>query len=168
MPDHVPAPASYDRRWPKSPLTEMDRQHLHTVIRQLRRGRLDSCQLLLDTHPVIQKVALSYAEVDVGLSLDVYVIEDALDVNIIANERCDPDGIVTLSDDPHFLRDLGECWHDLEADLISEISTALGLPPALEDLRPCTVAPVGLRCTTAETGSYACFASIFYAASDTR
>lgn len=168
MVDHAPAPTAYDRRWPKSPLTETDRQHLRTAIRQLRRGRLDSCRLSLDAHPAIAKVALAYADVDAGLSLDVYLVEDAVDAGIVANERCDPGGIVTLNDDPHFLRDLAPCWHHLEADLITGVSAALDLPPAAEELAPYTVAPVGLRCTTAHTGSLACFASVFYASLDTR
>lgn len=167
MADHVPAPASYAGEWPESPLTKPDRQQLRTAIRQLRRGRIDECEFTVDTHPAITTLELSYADVDAGLALDVYVVEDALDVDIIANERCDVGGLVTLNDDPHFLRDLGECWHHLEADLITQLCTVLDLPTAVEALVPYTVAPVGLQCTTVRTGSLACFASIFFDSSDT-
>lgn len=167
MVDHVPAPADYVGGWPDSPLTELNRHQFRTAIRQLRRGRLDECELALDSHPAIEKFTLSYAAVDAGFSLDVYVVEDALDVDIIANERYDAGGIVTLNDDPHLLRDLGQCWHHLEADLITQLIIVLDLPTAEEDLIPFTVAPVGLRCTTAHTGSLACFATIFFAHVDT-
>lgn len=166
MTDHVPTPASYEGAWPESPLTEPDRQQLRTTLRQLRRGRLDECELTLDIHPAIPKLELSYTAVDAGLALDVYVLEDALDIAIIANERCDPDGLVTLNDDPHFLRDLGECWHHLEADFITQLVTVLDLSTAVADLGTHTVAPVGLQCTTARTGALACFASIFFGPSD--
>lgn len=162
MTDHVPAPPYYVGGWEESPLTEPDRQHLRTVIRQLWRGRLDKCELALEAHPAIEKMALSYADVDAGLSLDVYVIEDAFDYNIIANERLDGAGMVTLNDDPHLLRDLGECWHHLESDLL----TVLDLPVATVDLPQYTIPPVGLQCTTAQTGSLVCFAALFFARPD--
>lgn len=163
MADHVPAPASYEGEWPESPLTEMDRQQLQMAIRQLQRGRLDECELTIDTHPAIAKLRVSYAAVDGGFALDVYIMEDAFDNNVIANERCDPGEVITINDDPHFLRDLGQCWHHLEADLISQLSIALDLPPAADELAAYTVAPIGLQCTTVQTDSLACFASIFFA-----
>ena len=166
MTDHVPPPVAYMGKWPESPLTERDRQQFCTAVRQLRRGRLDECELTLDIPPAIPKLELSYAAVDAGLALDVYVMEDALDIAIIANERCDPDGLVTLNSDPHFLRDLGACWDHLEADLITQLVTILDLPTVEADLGTYTVAPVGLRCTTARTGALACFASIFFGPSN--
>lgn len=168
MVDHVPAPPYYVGEWQESPLTELDRYHLRMAIRQLQRGCLDSCELTQEIHPAIETLALSYSDVDAALSLDVYVVEDALDVDIIANERLDGGGMVTLNTDPHLLRDLGQCWYHLEADLVTQLSTVLDLPAAMEDIVPYTVAPVGFRCTTAHTGSLACFASIFFATSDSQ
>jgi len=163
MTDHVPAPAAYEGEWPESPMTEPDRHQLRMAIRQLQRGRLDQCELEIETHPAITSLTVSYAAVDGGFALDLDIREDAFDCDLIANERCDPGGVVTLNDDPHFLRDLGQCWYHLEADLITQFSTLLDLPPAMDDLTLYTVTPIGIRCTTVQTGFLACFATLFFA-----
>ena len=62
------------------------------------------------------------------LSVEVYVEEDAIDADIRADERIPVVGPPTGSSDPSFLRDLGEPFEHLEADLIGEVVRALDLP----------------------------------------
>lgn len=162
MTDHTSPPTTYEGDWPASPFSETDRHHLKTACCHLRRSRFDSYTLSVDSHPAIMEVVVSYADSNASLAIDVHIADSVFDCDLIASERFDSREQVTFNDDPHFLRDLGHLWFHLEADLLSQLATTFDLPRASKYLASYTVGPLGLRCTTVQAGSLACFASLFF------
>ncbi|WP_257300792.1 hypothetical protein [Haloarchaeobius sp. FL176] len=134
--DHASLPDSYyaNDLWHDSPLTDDEREALRDEIRQLVLAIKEEIHLDDIEHPGIGDIELTSFRDEDALNITVYLISDELGINPVGNETFDEEGEATLSDEAHYLRDLGHTWRAVEYDLISELVLMLDLPELSDEL----------------------------------
>jgi hypothetical protein len=134
--DHVPLPDHYLRVADSatSPLTDDEREAFRDEIRHLVSGVKEESDLGGFEHPAIHNVHLVSFRGDSALTVTVYLGLGDLQTDAVALTTLDDDGEEIVSDDPHYLRDLGDEWQGLEHDLIGELVLLLDLPETPSEL----------------------------------
>jgi len=134
--DHAPLPDSYyaSDLWHDSPLTDDERESLRDEIRQLVLAIKEEAHLDDIGYPSISDIELTSFRNEEALNLTVYLVSDELEIESVGNETFDEEGEATLSDEAHYLRDLGHTWKALEYDLISELVLMPDLPELPDEL----------------------------------
>jgi hypothetical protein len=136
MIDHAPLPDSYydDSAYEGTPLTDDEREAFRDEIRHLASGVKEEAHLNEMNHQTVSSITLSCPRDDDTLVVGVYLDSEELEADPTANQSFDEDGEETISDEVHYLRDMGDEWEALEYDLISELVLMLGLPEESSEL----------------------------------
>lgn len=134
--NHVPLPDNYytDNLWHDSPLTDDERESLRDKIRELVLGIKEEASIGETEHLAIGDITLTSFRDEDALSITAYLIPEELETELLADETFDEDGEVIVTEDAHYLRDIGHEWEALEYDLISELVLMLDLPEMPSEL----------------------------------
>lgn len=134
--DHAPLPDSHyaSDLWHDSPLTDDERESLRDEIRQLVLAIKEETHLDEIGYPGISDIELTSFRNEEALNITFYLVSEELEIEPVGNETFEEEGEATLSDEAHYLRDLGHVWEALEYDLISELVLMLDLPELPDEL----------------------------------
>jgi hypothetical protein len=132
---HAPLPNNYytEELWHDSPLIDDEREALRDEIRQLVLAIKEEAYIDVE-HSTIGAIDFTSFRDEPSLNITVFLIPDELEATPIANETFDEDGSATITDEAHYLRDLGYEWAALEYDIISELVLMLDLPEMPDEL----------------------------------
>ena len=130
MIDHAPLPDDYygSEHEEDSPLTHDEIGRFRDELRYLLTGIKEEADVVDLDHPAIRSLNLACLRNEDTLTVTVYLDSDEIEIDPTANVTFDEQGDETVSEDVHYLRDMGDEWWALEWAILTELVMLLDLP----------------------------------------